>query len=105
MLAEPTPYPYNSRLVDEITYKLAADAKDSHTQSAILGPFFRADHPVRQNGDSITSDTPEDGEVAYMHGRVVDSETGEPLAGAEIDVWQASTNGACLCLIPCFSNV
>lgn len=81
------------RLVDEITYKLAADENDTHTQSAILGPFYRNDHPIRQNGETITFETPKDGQVAYMHGTVLDSDTGKPIANAEIDVWQASTNG------------
>lgn len=80
-------------MVDEIIYKLRADAKDSHTQSAILGPFFRHDAPLREKGSTITFDTPKDGQVAYMHGRVLDSATGKPLANAEIDIWEASTNG------------
>lgn len=81
------------RLVDEITYKLAADANDTHTQSAILGPFYRHDHPLREKGSTITFDTPKDAQVTYMHGRVTNSETGKPLEDVEIDVWQASTNG------------
>ena len=28
-----------------------------------------------------------------MHGRVVDFETKQPLVGATVEVWQASTNG------------
>lgn len=79
--------------MDEITYKLAADAKDLHTQSAILGPFFRHDAPLRKIGDTISFNTPEDAQVAYMHGTVTDVNSGKPLANAEIDVWQASTNG------------
>lgn len=79
--------------MDEITYKLAADAKDLHTQSAILGPFFRQDAPLRKIGDTISFDTPKDAQIAYMHGTVTDVKTGKPLADAEIDVWQASTNG------------
>ena len=80
-------------LVDEITYTKASEATDAATQSAILGPFFRHDHPIRENGATITFDTPKDGEVAYMFGRVVDATTNKPLANATIDVWQASTNG------------
>lgn len=80
-------------LVDEITYKLAADSKDAHTQSAILGPFFRHDAPLREKGDTISFDTPEDGQLAYMYGRVLDASTNQPVANAELDVWQASTNG------------
>lgn len=83
----------NIRLVDEITYKLAADAKDAHTQSAILGPFFRHDTPMRQKGDTISFDTPKDGQLTYMYGTVLDASTKKPIANAEIDVWEASTNG------------
>ena len=82
-----------SRLVDEITYKKAAEAADFATQSAILGPFFRHDHPVREKGATITFDTPKDADVAYMYGQVFDAVTKKPLKGATIDVWQASTNG------------
>jgi catechol 1,2-dioxygenase len=81
------------RLVDEITYKKASEASDLATQSAILGPFFRHDAPHRENGDTITFDTPEDGEVVLMHGTVRCATTNKPLANASVDVWQASTNG------------
>jgi catechol 1,2-dioxygenase len=52
--------------VDEITYVKAAAAADVATQSAILGPFFREDHPVRKNGDHISFDTPKDAEVSEL---------------------------------------
>lgn len=80
-------------LVDEITYKKAAEAADHATASAILGPFFRHDHPVREKGASISFNTPDDAEVTYMYGRVVDAVTKQPLKNASIDVWQCSTNG------------
>ena len=82
-----------SSLVDEITYKKASEATDPITQSAILGPFFRHDAPVRKNGSTITFDTPKDGQVVYMHGTVTDAKTKKPLVNASVDVWQASTNG------------
>jgi protocatechuate 3,4-dioxygenase beta subunit len=63
------------------------------TASAILGPFWREDHPVRENGTTISFDTPDDAQVAFMHGRVTDVKSGEPISGATVDVWQASTNG------------
>lgn len=85
------------RLVDEITYKKASEASDFATQSAILGPFFRQDHPVRAKGDTITFNTPDDATVVYMHGTVTDAKTKKPLANASIDVWQASTNGETAC--------
>jgi catechol 1,2-dioxygenase len=80
-------------LVDEITYKKASESSDSVTQTAILGPFFRHDAPIRKNGSTITFDTPKDGQVVYMHGIVTDAKTKKPLVNASVDVWQASTNG------------
>ncbi|EER23740.1 hypothetical protein D8B26_001877 [Coccidioides posadasii str. Silveira] len=81
-------------LVDEITFSRAANAPDAATATAILGPFFRTDAPHYPNGSSIIKTPPaEGGEVTYMHGRVVDSVTGEPIEGVVIDVWEASTNG------------
>ncbi|KAL2223108.1 Intradiol ring-cleavage dioxygenase [Thermoascus aurantiacus ATCC 26904] len=79
-------------LVDEITYKLAEDAADGPTATAILGPFFRADTPYRKNGDNIVTGV-DDGEMVYMHGRVLDYTTKKPLPGAVVEIWQASTNG------------
>jgi catechol 1,2-dioxygenase len=81
-----------SRLVDEIAYKKAAEATDAATQSAILGPFWRHDTPARKKNDTITFHTPKDGQVVYMHGRVLCSKTKKPLPDASVDVWQASTN-------------
>ena len=82
-----------SSLVDEITFKKASESADSVTQTAILGPFFRHDAPLRENGSTITFNTPEDGQVVYMHGVVTDAKTKKPLKNASVDVWQASTNG------------
>ena len=79
-------------LVDEITFKLAASASDSATASAILGPFFRHDAPFRDNDSSIVHGI-DDGEVTYMHGKVLDLQTRLPVKDVVLDVWQASTNG------------
>lgn len=81
------------RLVDEITYKKAAEADDVATQSAILGPFFRLGTPQMKMGSNISQDTPADAQPVYMFGRVVDAKTQKPVCDAEIDVWEASTNG------------
>ncbi|KIV86045.1 hypothetical protein PV11_01685 [Exophiala sideris] len=80
-------------LVDEITYKKASEATNLATQSAILGPFFRHDHPTREKGATISSNTPEDATPVYMYGQVLDAKTKKPLTNATIDVWEASTNG------------
>ncbi|KAG6010527.1 hypothetical protein E4U21_005878 [Claviceps maximensis] len=80
-------------LVDDITFSAATKSTSGLTASAILGPFWRADTPHRENGSTITFDTPPDGQVVYMHGKVTDVQTGKPLQDATVDVWQASTNG------------
>lgn len=80
-------------LVDEITFTLADEAKDAPTATAILGPFFRADTPWRQNGEDIVYTKPADGQMVFMHGRVLDFASKKPLVGATVEVWQASTNG------------
>ncbi|THV50969.1 hypothetical protein BGAL_0128g00040 [Botrytis galanthina] len=80
-------------LVDEITFKKAADAVDAPTASAILGPFFRHDAPVLENDSSIIQTPVDDGEIVYMHGTVTDYKTKKPIVGATVDAWQASTNG------------
>ncbi|TGO49991.1 hypothetical protein BCON_0194g00010 [Botryotinia convoluta] len=80
-------------LVDEITFKKAADAVDAPTASAILGPFFRHDAPVLENESSIIQTAVDDGEIVYMHGTVTNHKTKKPIVGATVDAWQASTNG------------
>ena len=82
-------------LVDAITYEKATDPNSAATASAILGPFFREDHPVRQKADTIHITKAPDAVDVYFYGRVIDGKTGRPLANAKIDVWQASTNGEC----------
>jgi catechol 1,2-dioxygenase len=75
------------RLVDD--FKKAADA----TATAVLGPFFRHDARILENGASIINGIIQNGEITYMHDTVSDLDTKKPIAGAWIDVWQSSTNG------------
>lgn len=84
---------HHRSLVDEITFTLADEAKDAPTATAILGPFFRADTPYRENGADIVVTKPKDAEMAFMHGQVMDFVSKTPLVGATVEVWQASTNG------------
>ncbi|TFZ04989.1 dioxygenase [Ramlibacter rhizophilus] len=61
------------------------------THAALLGPFWRANAPVCQPGESIArGDTP--GRELLVRGTVYD-ESGEPLAGVTVDAWQASPVG------------
>jgi catechol 1,2-dioxygenase len=80
-------------LVDEITYKLASDAKDQPTATAILGPFYRKDAPKKKMGESIILKEISDGDRTHMHGIVTDFRTGKPVEGAELDVWHTAPNG------------
>lgn len=80
-------------LVDEITYKLADDAADAPTATAILGPFWRKDAPIRQMGDTIVSGFEDSPDHALLQGRVLDFTTGKPIANAELDVWETAPNG------------
>jgi len=61
------------------------------TEPALVGPFWRAQQPVRPHGASIaTSDTP--GTPLHVRGQVLTLE-GRPIAGARVETWQASPNG------------
>lgn len=80
-------------LVDWITFKKATESGDAVTQSAILGPFFRHDHPIRPKGATIHLTKADKAQDVYMYGQLTDGKTGKPIQGATIDVWQASTNG------------
>lgn len=67
------------------------DAGTSESHAALLGPFWRDRSPVCAAGDSIArAGTP--GTPLQASGTVFDA-TGQPLAGALVDVWQASPVG------------
>lgn len=67
------------------------DQGQTETSQSLLGPFWRLNSPRVENGDTIVrSDTP--GSPLFVHARVVDAH-GEPIAGAEVDVWHASPVG------------
>lgn len=76
-------------LIDDIGQVLA---NDNSTAPTALGPFWRSDAPRCQMGETIVHGI-ENGEHALLHGVVTDSGTGEPIANAELDVWEAATNG------------
>jgi len=74
-----------SMLVDA----LAHPAPGGATESTVLGPFYVPGSPLREHGADIAEQ--EAGTPAWVHGRVLDLE-GEPIAGAELDVWQNGDN-------------
>jgi len=61
------------------------------TESTVFGPFHRAGAPEREFGDSIVG-VDRNGTVTYMSGKVSDLH-GNPIPGAELDVWQAAADG------------
>jgi catechol 1,2-dioxygenase len=61
------------------------------SDAALLGPFWRANAPVLPAGASIACASTA-GAPLQVSGRVLDA-AGRPLAGATVDVWQASPVG------------
>jgi hydroxyquinol 1,2-dioxygenase len=74
-----------SMLVDALANAVPSGA----TESTVLGPFYVPNSPLREPGENMAEQ--EAGVPAYVHGRVLDLD-GNPLAGAELDVWQNGDN-------------
>jgi catechol 1,2-dioxygenase len=62
------------------------------TDSALLGPFWRAHAPLLPLGASIADPATTPGEPLFVSGQVRNM-AGQPLAGAVVDAWQASPVG------------
>jgi hydroxyquinol 1,2-dioxygenase len=60
------------------------------TESTVLGPFHVVKSPRRELGDTI--DQVGTGAPCLIEGRVL-NRAGEPVPGAELDVWQANDQG------------
>ena len=75
-----------SMLVETINHRAAGGS----TESTVTGPFHVVASPPRALGDTISLDGK--GEPCLVTGRVT-GPGGEPLAGAQVDVWQASADG------------
>lgn len=61
------------------------------TVRTIEGPLYIAGAPISK-GEARLDDGTDDGEVLFMEGQVR-SVSGEPIAGAVVDVWHANTMG------------
>ncbi len=61
------------------------------TETSLLGPFFREQAPAFALGESIAVHGTGGTEIVIF-GQVTDSE-GQPLGGAEIDIWQTNAEG------------
>lgn len=63
----------------------------TETTANLLGPFWRLNSPRTENGGSIIR-SPTPGPQIFVNGTVKDSD-GNPIAGAEVDVWHSSPEG------------
>jgi len=75
-----------SMLVDAVDH----DRPQGSTENTVLGPFYVANAPHRENGDNISLDGK--GEPVLVRGRVLDQNR-KPIAGARVEVWQANADG------------
>jgi catechol 1,2-dioxygenase len=67
------------------------DTGNTETSQSMLGPFWRLNSPrVANGGTIIRSETP--GAPLEVTGRVLD-QAGQPVVGAEVDVWHSSPVG------------
>jgi protocatechuate 3,4-dioxygenase beta subunit len=67
------------------------DRGQAETQANLLGPFWRDDQPLCTSGASIVR-SPTAGPPLLCCVEVLDG-AGEPVAGAEVDVWHSSPEG------------
>ena len=75
-----------SMLVDAINHRGEAGATDT----TVLGPFYLGEHRVKPHGTDLAGNAP--GERVLVEASVTDA-AGRPIAGAEVDVWHADTDG------------
>ena len=75
-----------SMLVDAVNHR----EREGASQTTVLGPFYVGEHKPTPNGSDISQRIA--GEPMFVRSRVTDL-AGQPLAGAEIDVWHADDDG------------
>ncbi|WP_080737459.1 dioxygenase family protein [Rhodococcoides fascians] len=75
-----------SMLVETLNHRTGGTA----TESTVLGPFHMVASPARELGDDIALDGK--GAPCLVTGRVT-AASGQPLAGASVDVWQTNEDG------------
>jgi len=67
------------------------DKGQHQTTANLMGPFWRSDQPIAENGSSLVrSDTP--GLPIFVDAYIKDQQ-GKPVADARVDVWHCSTEG------------
>jgi catechol 1,2-dioxygenase len=63
------------------------------TRPSLEGPFHKPGAPLRPDGNLLERPIDPDAVELHMAGQVTDAATGEPLPGAELDIWQADHTG------------
>jgi hydroxyquinol 1,2-dioxygenase len=63
----------------------------TETTANLLGPFWRLDSPRTENGGSIVR-SPTPGPALFVNAWIKDA-AGQPIEGAEIDIWHSSPEG------------
>lgn len=63
------------------------------TRQNLEGPFHRDGAPEREGGRLYEHEPDSAAIKLYLHGRVLDARTHEPLAGVVLDFWQADQEG------------
>ncbi len=70
-----------------------ARRREAGTRPNLEGPFYLPGAPFRADGSLLERPPGPNAEICTLAGRVTEVETGEPIAGAELDLWQADENG------------
>ncbi len=78
-----------SMLVEMINHRAVVGA----TEPTVVGPFHVAGAPERELGATIVVDPTPDDEPVVFSGTVRDT-SGQPVAGARLDVWSTAANGS-----------
>jgi catechol 1,2-dioxygenase len=76
-----------------VTSVEANHGTDAGTRANIEGPYYRPGAPERPGGRLAVRAPSSDAVALTVSGRVTEAATGHPVAGAEIDVWQADEHG------------
>jgi protocatechuate 3,4-dioxygenase beta subunit len=63
------------------------------TRPNLEGPYYMPNAPLRPDGVLFDRPPPAAAPILNLTGRLLDAQTGAPIPGAEIDLWQADQDG------------
>lgn len=76
-----------------VTSVVATQGAAGGTTPNLSGPFYKAGAPLRVDGRLYDGEVPDGETPLTIRGQITHVTTGEPVAGAVLDVWQADGNG------------